>query len=271
MHGRWYIYRGEYEKALEVLQRAAARDSSWRILYWLAFAEQKLRKWDAADTHLAQLLDRSPGNYAGLSLKARAALNRSNPACAAKLYGELVARRPYYQECNNLGVAQMGLDRYKEAAESFRCALAIRPDALFATFNLAEALKLSGDEEAAREQFQQTVTLARETKERRTNDRIMHEAMALAHLAGSEPALAEHALALTRQVLEATASKQFLYEAAVVHTLLGDQDRAVAYVRTLLDQGEPPDLFRLPWFGGVRAHPDLRQRFMYLPHPRACE
>jgi serine/threonine protein kinase/tetratricopeptide (TPR) repeat protein len=271
MHGRWSIYRGEHEKAVEELERAAARDSSWRILYWLAFAEQKLGRWDAADAHLAQLLERSPGNYAGLSLEARAALDRGNPACAAKVYGELVARRRYYQECNNLGVAQMGLDRYEEAVESFRCALAIRPDSAVAAFNLAEALKLSGDEEAASEQFQQTVTLARAAKDRRTNVWIMQEAMALAHLAGSQPALAGDARALTKQVLEATASKQFLYEAAVVHALLGDQDQAVAHVRTLLDQGKSPEWFRYPWFNAVREHPDLRQRLDYRPPASACE
>jgi tetratricopeptide (TPR) repeat protein len=183
-----------------------------------------------------------------------------------------VDRRQSYEECNNLGVAQMMLERYQDAVESFRCALAIRPGDLGASFNLAESLKLSGDEAAAAEQFRQLLALARKQSGDRTSDSIRREAQVLAHLAGNEPALAEEARALTQQVLAAVPVSQInLYAAAVVHALLGDQDQAAAHVRTLLDRRMTPDWFRFPWFDGVREHPDLRQRLTYLPPSSACE
>jgi tetratricopeptide (TPR) repeat protein len=272
MHGQWHAHHNEHEEALELLQRAAARDSSWRILYRLASLEQEMGKWDAAHAHLVQLLDRSPGNYAGLSIMAQLEMARGNPACAIELYRGLVARRKFYEECNNLGVAQMMLDQYQDAAESFRCALAIRPGDPRASFNLAESLKLAGDEENASEQLQQLLAVAQNEDSPRTGASLMREAQVLAHLARHDPALAEQARALTRRVLaETPSSKQFLYPAAVVHALLGERDRAVELVRQLLDQGMTPDWFRFAWFDELRQHPELRERLTYSPPARVCE
>jgi tRNA A-37 threonylcarbamoyl transferase component Bud32/tetratricopeptide (TPR) repeat protein len=275
LRGRWYARTGQREKALELLQRAVAVDSSWRNLYYLATVERGLGEIEEAQSRLDQLLARSPGNRAALSLRALIEQHHGNPACALELYRELIARKPQYHDCVNRGTAEAVLGLYDDAARSFQCALKARPGDVLASFNLAESLKLAGDTAAATREFWRLLDELQQRGKRTLHER-KSEAQALAHLAESDPTLADRtrvALALMLEEIAQSASEKAgsVYEAAVVHALLGEHERAAEHVLALLDQGKPPNWFRFPWFDGVRQDPTLRERLAYQPLVGTCD
>jgi tetratricopeptide (TPR) repeat protein len=184
-----------------------------------------------------------------------------------------VKRHRYYDECNNLGVTQMLLERYGDAAESYRCALEDRPGAA-ALFNHAEALKLAGDTQQADREFRGLIDSLRAQRSSRTGVERMLEIQGLAHLARSDATLAAEALELTERVLAESPgapSRDVLYTAATAFSLLGDERRAAEYVSKALDGGREASWFRYPWFDGVRRRPELEQRLTYRPPATTCK
>ncbi len=274
LRGQWHARIPELVEALEILQRAAVPGAYWRIWYWLARLEREHGNLDEARAHLRQLLEQSPGNYAGLSLLAQVEAQGNNPACAAELYQELVKRHRYYDECNNFGVAQSLLERHEDAAASHRCALEARPGDVLALFNLAEVLKLAGDTQQADQTFRAVLDSLRAKEPTLTDDERGLEMRALAHLARNDAPLADKARELTRRILAEIPGEPSLrvrYRVATVHALLGDEDLAVEDVRKLLDGKWPVEWFRFPWFDGVRRRPELAQRLAYEPPATACK
>jgi serine/threonine protein kinase/tetratricopeptide (TPR) repeat protein len=271
LRGRWHAEIGEKDEALAVLQRAATPGSYWRIRYHLAAMRRERDELDEARRHIDRLLEQSPGNYAGLSWLASVEMRSNNPACAVELYDALVERHRYYDECNGRGVAEMLLGRYEGAAASFRCSLEARLGDPLASLNLAEALALAGDTQAASTTFGALLESLRASEPLRTGDALELETLALAHQARHGAAQADEARLLMDRVLAETAgqlSHEILYTAATVHALLGDDADSVKYVRQLLDGGRLPSWFRFPWFDAVRNDPALQQRLAEnLPAP----
>ncbi|WP_428269511.1 protein kinase domain-containing protein [Haliangium sp.] len=272
VRGKWHAHHHRYAEALEVLTRAAA-GGSWQVLYHLASVERTVGKLAPARVHLAQLLKRSPGNYAGLSLLANVELRAGEPACALTRYRALIARKPYYDECLNLGVAAMLLDRYDEAVAGFRCAAEIRADDALVSLNMAEALLLAGDRAQARRRFLDLVAHRPTTGHSSAGTARLIELTALAHLAQDDLALAAEARAGVDALLSSTPTPTpsgVLYTAAAVYALIGDSERAAAQVAGLLERGQAPAWFRFPWFDAVRRRPDLRAKLVQPPLSPRC-
>jgi serine/threonine-protein kinase len=258
-----HLQRGELKQALGELDEAAGRDSfSWRVLYYRARVYQKLGDRAATRAAIDQLLERSPGNYAGLSLRAGEALDAGRMTCAERLYADLVARAPLYDECVGLGYAHNQLGQYREAADSFRLAIAIRPDDPSARLNLAESLLLAGNTGGAGEQLRElTRIFARKRRDSPTgalagNDLEM-EAQTLAYLGLDDPDLATKARARTAELLTPAARPTALYAAALVYAVLGDRDLAATYVTKYLERGGSAAQFGYRWFDDLRRDPVL--------------
>lgn len=276
---------GELERALGELDEAARRDSfSWRVLYYRArvskkLVDKKLADRSATRAAIYQLLERSPGNYAGLSLLAREELDDGKMACAERLYAQLVARKPLYDECVGLGYARNQLGKYREAAGSFRRAIAIRPDDPTARLDLVESLLLAGDTGAAEGQLRELrESLAR--KRSRSPARALEgkdlwiEAQTLAYLTylgRDDPGLANTARARMVELLTPDASLDVLFTAALVYAVLGDRDQAAIYTTKYLDGGGSPAEFSYPCFENLRRDPILSKRLAVPYVASSCE
>lgn len=268
---------GELQRARGELDDAARRDSfSWRVLYYRARVTRRLGDRDAFRAAIGQLLTRSPGNYAGLSLRGREELDAGRMACAEQIYAQLVAREPLYDECLNLGYARSLLGRYREAADSFRCALAIRPGDPGALLDLAEALLLADDAEDAGPQLRALhEILARKRRSSPAgalegND-LLSEAQTLAYLGRDDPALAAEARARAAELVTPAARLAALYTAALVHAVLGDRDLAARYVTRYLDGGGSAAELGYRWFDDLRRDPILGPRLAVPAIARVCE
>jgi eukaryotic-like serine/threonine-protein kinase len=274
-----HFRRGELDRARDDLDAAMRRDSSWRVLYYRARVSRALGDRAATQAAIDQLLVRSPGNYAGLSLRARTELDAGRLACAEQLYAQLVAREPLYDECLNLGDTQNKLGDYPKAIESFHCALRIRPDDPAARLNLAEAQLLSGDAAGARAQLLELLDLLtrkrRDAPDNALKPRdLLVEAQTLAYLGRDDPAIADAARAAVAELLRPSGrrpSASALYTAALVHAVLEDRDLAARYVRQYLAISKNPNDFVYPWFDYLRHDPTLDPPLPVTPPTRTCE
>ncbi len=269
--------RGELDLARGELEAAAQRDSfSWRVLYYRALVSRRLGDRVAAGAAIDQLLERSPGNYAGLSLRAKEDFDAGKLACAEQGFARLVAREPLFDECLNLGDVRSLLRRYREAADSFRCALAIRPDSPSARLDLAESLLLAGNTSDARPQLHDLLDLlARKQHDAPAGalegDDLLVEAQTLAYLGHDNPALAADARARAEKLITPTASRSAFATAALVYAILGDRDPAARYVTQYLDRGGTAAKLNYPWFDHLPGDPVLDPRLAIPTIALTCE
>jgi serine/threonine-protein kinase len=269
--------RGELKLAHRELDAAGGRDSfSWRVLYYRALVSRDLG--DRATTRKAidELLRRSPGNYAGLSLLAREELDAGRPACAEQIYARLVAREPLYQECVQLGFTLNQLGRYGAAADSFRRALAAQPAGTGALFNLAESLLLAGKAGEANTQLRMLHKILADKRRGSptgalTRHELLIEAQTLAYLGRDDHNLAKAARTRTAELLAPGAGPDALYTAAVVYTALKDRSLAATFTTKYLATGGSPTDFYYPLFDDLRRDPTLSRQLTAPSVARSCE
>jgi serine/threonine protein kinase/Flp pilus assembly protein TadD len=275
---RLHYERKDLEAARHELDAAARLGpQSWRTLYQRALVFKTLGDHGSARAALDQLLERSPGNYRGLSLLAGEELRAGQPACAAEIYAQLVAREPLHDECFELGAARMQIRSYREAAAGFRCALAARSDDPAARLGLAEALLLAGDPDTARDQLRDLrAWLDRKRLEAPSGTLTRRdaavEARTLGYLGAQDPATAAAARARVDSLLAdgrqfPTALPGALRTAALVHASLGDRELATRYAAKYLDGKNSPGDLAYPWFDDLLHDPVLDPR---LAVPGTC-
>jgi len=237
------------QEALGLLAEAVRLQPSWRALLILANAEYRQGRLDDARRHLADLLRRAPGNTEGLKALAQIEL-LSDPDQALVLLRQIAASTPNADSLINLGVALLLQRHYGEAEESFRHALQLQPGSPSATLDLADCLLLQGREAEARALYAGIVAEA-ERANRDDWENLGIKAQALAHL--GEPTRAVEAI---QQALRLTPDNaQLAYEAAVVYTLVGDQNSALVLAQRAAAGGVGAYWFALPFFDVLRAKP----------------
>jgi eukaryotic-like serine/threonine-protein kinase len=241
--------RGRPQEALELLAEAVRLQPSWRSLLILANAEYRQGRLEDARRHLAELLRRAPGNLEGLKALAQIEL-LSDPDRAVVLLRQIAASTPDTDALANLGAALLLRRRYDEAEESFRRALQLQPGSPAATLNLADCLLLQGHSVEARALYSGIVDQA-ERAGWGDWENLGTKAQALAHL--GEPTRAVETI---QQALRLTPDNaQLAYEAAVVYTVVGDQNSALVLARRAAAGGVGAYWFALPFFDALRAKP----------------
>jgi len=269
--------RGELERARGEINAAARRDSfSWRVLYYRALVSRDRGDRAATRAAIDELLRRSPGNYAGLSLLAREERNAGRLACAEQIYARLVAREPLYHECLRRGLTLNQLGRYSQAADSFRCALNARPTDPTSLLNLVDSLLFAGNTSGAEAQLRVLHDLLADKRRglpagSLTRQELLIEAQTLAYLGRDDPPLAKAARDRVNELLTPDERPDALYTAAVVHAVLGDRSLAATHATKYLDRGGNPAEFRYPWFDDLRRDPALSPRLTVPPVDRSCE
>src|SRR6185369_3734483 len=244
--------RGDPEAARAALTLAAELHPSWQMLLLLANLEYRLGHSAAARRHARELLDRHPGSREGAMLLAQIELMEGNPDAAVPLLERLAREAPDEKIAANLGTALLLSGRFGPAEEAFRQALALDPGHLPALLGRADALDLQGRHDEARTLYRQVAAAAAKPgAEAVTWARWSIQAQALSHLGDGRGAVA----ALQQAFRLAPDSHQLAYEAALVHTLLGDRTSALYQADRALTGGVRPVWFRFSWFDPLRGDP----------------
>ncbi len=255
--------RGKQKEALELYGDAILRRPSWRLLYNHASLAYRIGELESAQQSLEAILERSPGNYRGLSLLAQLELSHGDPFRAVLLFEELVSLYPAPGQVVNLGVAYMLVNRLDEAASSFERAVAEAPANHTYLLNLADNRWLQGRSDEAEQLYRQVLTLL--DAEVATNDwqLLTVRAQALARVGEKLQAVAtiQEALQLAPE------SGQVAVEAALVYSAVGDDTAALVNAVRAHELGFRSPWFCLQWFERLQASPQFTQ----ILEDSACE
>ncbi len=245
--------RGEPEAAAELLARAAERQPSWEMLQTLANLEYRLGRFDAARSHLEQLLRRSPGNVRGLETLAQIELLDGDPARSVKLYADLARRTGSAEHWSNLGTALLLLKRHEDAERVFRRALSAAPDNPLIELNLADSLWLLGRRDVAAQVYRRLAERIGDAETVSNWQLHSAKAQALAHL-GERARAVESVQAVLRLTPD---NPQAAFEAALVYTLVGDRSSALLYAEKAVRGGVGARWFSFSWFDPLRQDPSF--------------
>jgi serine/threonine-protein kinase len=246
---------GHGAEALDLMRSAAHLHPSSQRLRNLAKMEFEQGQIDGARKTLDLLLDRSPGNLAGLSLLAQIEVSSGNFQRAIELYDELVRRSPGLTNLSALGLAYFFLGRYSEAAATFRRALDLQPDYPGLVLNLADSYLLLGRNAEAEALYLRLVELIEADPAASDPQLLTNKAQALAHLGRGR-----QAVAALQDALRVAPDNGFVaYEASLVYALLGEEDSALVNVERAVRQGIGERWFSRPWFASLRKRRELNE------------
>ncbi|MEM8996756.1 MAG: tetratricopeptide repeat protein, partial [Acidobacteriota bacterium] len=238
---------GEVDLALDTFAELATRRPSFFNWFRLARFEIEHGRLESARSHLELALAAFPGHRRSRSLLAQLELMGGRVERAAQIYAELAAQQPRLPVLSNLGLAQLLLGRFAEAAESFGRAADLAPEHAGLRLNLADATLLTGRAEEARRHYRRTVELASGDPSSDGWQMRSIRAQALAHLGRRKEAVA----AVQAVLRLAPDNPQAHYEAALVYTLAGDDISAAVQAEAALAAGLDRRWFRLPFFDGL--------------------
>lgn len=182
---------------------------------------------------------------------------------AERLYRELLQASPSAVNHCNLGNCLYYQDRFAEAADSYRRALALVPTNCVAMRNLGDALQALGDREGARSWYEKALATAEDARAlgMRSRQTLETRAVCLAQLGRREDA-ARAADEVMRANPYHPAS---FYTAALVAAVAGDRASALAWTRRALAANAPPLWFTSPEFAAVAADPAFAALFASCP------
>jgi len=253
---------GKAGEALGLKREAVRLRPSNARLFNLAQAEYQQGEIAAAREHLEQLLQRSPQHSGGLFLVALLEMSNGDLSRAIRIFSDLAARSKSPTQRSNLGLAYFIAGRYPEAAAMFRGILAEEPKNPGYTLNLADVYSLMGRHAEAREAYLRVIELAG-ADVAATPQILTVKAQALAHLGQGSQAV--KALQEARRL--APDQGPLAYEAAVVYSLLGEEDSALVSAEKAVRSGLGPRWFSFPWFEALRRDPGFREVLAAASHP----
>jgi len=245
---------GKAREALALKRKAVRLRPGSTRLFNLAQAEYQQGELAASREHLDQLLQRSPRHFGALSLVALLELSNGDLSRAIRIYTELVERFPSPAQRANLGLAYFLAGQYPEAAETFRGILVKDPRNPIYTLNLADTYLMMGRRDEAQKTYRHVLELA--TADIAPSPQLLTvKAQALAHLGQGPQAVA----ALQDALRLAPDQGSIAYEAAVVYSLLGEENSALVSAGKAIRSGLGPRWFSFPWFEALRRHPRFRE------------
>jgi serine/threonine-protein kinase len=247
--------RGDGRQALKLLRAAVERHPSAAFMMDLAKLEIRQGEIPAARLTLENLLRRLPGHPGGEKLLAQLELESGSPTRAAELYAELVRQRRGFSEFSNLGLAQLLLARYAEAAASYRQAYTLAPNNAGAALNLADVEMLLGRRSEAEDLYRRVLVLIEQDPAPDYWQTLTIKAQAQAHLGRSS----EAAATIQKAIVAAPDNPQVAGEASLVYAVIGDTASARASTERALAGGFARPWFSLPWFDSLRKEPDFRK------------
>ncbi|MDH3214798.1 MAG: protein kinase [Candidatus Krumholzibacteria bacterium] len=243
--------RGETAEALQLLNQVVHRRFSRDYVFRLADVEYRTGRVDDARAHLAELLDRFPGDPFARARLAEIELLYGKIATAETLYSEMVAELPNVANLVNLGIAQELQGKYGDAATNLERALGLAPGDAVTMLNLADCEKLAGHAARSDSLYREVIDLIDQHSGSDSWDFQLMKAQCLAHVGQHTQAVSLVQEALRKESDDSEA----LYMASLVYAIVGDRNSALANASQALDKGVQAVWFGLPWFDAIRDDP----------------
>ncbi|HEX4965462.1 MAG TPA: protein kinase [Thermoanaerobaculia bacterium] len=246
--------QGKSREALAQLRTAARLQPSSKRLHNLAQLELKLGHVAEAKSTLNLLLQRSPGDFDGMSMLATIELLSGDANRAIELYRQLVSHSSGTTELSNLSVAYLFARRYAEAADTAKTILAREPGNPLYVLNLGDAYLLMDRRPEAEEQYRRVLELTGSDLSKTDPQFLTVKAQALAHLGQGRQAVA----AVQEALRLAPDNGSTAYEASLVYALLGEDDSALFNAERAFKAGYGARWYSFPWFDSLRQRPEFQ-------------
>ncbi len=257
LYSRLAEHQGHMKQALVHQRSATERLRSWRNLYRLADLEIRTGRIQDARRHLGEILSVSPKNIPVLEKLAQIELVFGDLKQAEQIYLDLAGRSPQSRYFSAIGVARVLMGRSEDAITPFRQSLAIDPDDVGTTINLADAELSLGHAREAEAHYRRA--LQRLEKNRPPGglnlDDSMAQAQCLAHLGRTR-----EAVEITQRVLGQNPEDPYLLQSvALVYALVGDRASALVNAQNALEKGVQPRWLTVPAFAPLQKDPEFRR------------
>lgn len=171
---------------------------------------------------------------------------------ALEVFRQSIARTPSAQGYSNLGTCHYFLGRYAEAAAAYEKAVELTPTSFLYWRNLGDAYRwVPGREARAREAFERSARLCDE--EIRVNPSEPFANAARASTLAKLGRVREARTGILRALELAPSDPAYVYEAAVIANIAGQEDEAVLRLEQAIRLGfNPDDAMRDPEFANLR-------------------
>lgn len=181
---------------------------------------------------VTELEPRNPVGYdnIGSAYFARGEWEKGIPA-----YEQSLKLQPHWLTYSNLGTAYFYLKRYPEAVKAFEQAAALNPNDAITMGNLADGLRWSGQRDRALNVYATAISLAYKDLQVNPKDATTLAMVGLYQAKSGNDGRAMEYIRKARAVDSSSAA--LLYYEAVVHTLGGRTDAALASLQKALDGG----------------------------------
>jgi eukaryotic-like serine/threonine-protein kinase len=253
---------GRQDERIALLTTAVEQAPSWQNLYRLAQAEAENGRISEARSRIETILRQSPGNTWALEALGHLELFYGDLARAEQIYRELARSAPQ-RSLTNLGAALFFSERFQEAADTYRRALALEPDQIVILLNLADTESELGRTREAEALYRRGLSRLAENERAvgLTAAEAMFKAQCLARLGRFREAV-ELAQAQLRKTPD---DPRLLQQSSLVHSLAGERTTALNNAMAALEKGVQPRWFAGSVFRWLRESPELRSRFAATP------
>ncbi|MES1243084.1 MAG: protein kinase [Acidobacteriota bacterium] len=243
--------RGRLKEAEDALLKAVDRAPSWSSMVQLSRLEMRQGRISVARARLEGLIGQGPDNTWAKGQLAYLELIYGNLERAEWLYQELADANPQRSYFTSLGQARSLGRHFEQAEAAYNRALELEPNQVVVMLNLADTKLDLGQTKAAKRLYRQVLGRLDENKigPHLPPKEEMMRAQCLARLGRAANAREAVQQALTL----ASDDAERLYEAALVHSVLGDEKEVLIYTKEALERGMPRR-----WFEGSSAFDPMR-------------
>ncbi len=259
--GQCHVKTGEMERAKECFEKAVAiRPGYWDNYNWLGIYYYTIGSYSKAAEQFRRVIKIQPDNYQGYNNLGGIYYLLGRYEDSVAMYRRAIEIHPAASTYDNLGTSYFYLERFDESIEAYRQAIELRPRNELPYRNLGDALLRTGNEVAAREQYE--LALDKLATALSVNP---HDAQLIGRLAVCQAKLQREreALASIKQAADIEPQNTTLmYQQAVVHALTNHHAEALDSLRTALSHGySQTEAERDPDFAALREMEEYRSIF----------
>ena len=238
--GDAYMKNGDSAKAIEAYEKTIQLDP----YYWfnqniLGNAFFRLGDYPKALQAYQQVTQMDPDNATGYDMTGMVLTQEGKYQDSIPAFQKAIQLNPDWTAYTNLGTAYFFLKQYRQAAEMYAQAVEYDPNNEINMGNLADAYRLSGQLDKARETYQRAITLG--YKQLQTNpqdaDVMDHIAQYYAKIGNAQQADTFIHRARTIQ----PDNLNHIYDEAQINAILGRQERALKLLKTALQKHYPAE------------------------------
>jgi eukaryotic-like serine/threonine-protein kinase len=257
--GSALVEAGRNREAIDAYRKAVDLNP----YYWLNFSNlggvyYQLGEYDEAVTAYRKVVELEPNNAWGHLNIGAMLLGQGKYEEAIPAFQRALAIKPSWDAYSNLGTAYFFLRRYGDSVSAFEKAVALAPNRYLLLGNLADAYRWSGEKEQANRTYNRAIELA--FKELKVNPRNADALSSLALYYAKKGDTSEALNFIRRARSLDPDNVEYAYHEAVVKSLAGDMDGALASLKNALSRGYPLEAAKEdPELNALRALPAYQQ------------